>query len=759
MAISNTAFGEPIYEVNPDVIKVPLADQFYTATGESNATSIANTSEIFAREIRPSFEHALGLREGAEGPVSWKRSPTKRLDPPSGKSWAAISLKNPTNRHLNVMLELEGLGVVSWFIVDSRGMVDEQVYDIQADQGGRRVFDIKPVVPIRINASESVQVYVMLETAGIYSWNLDLWQEDAFREDRFRDTIIDGIYVGAVLTLLLSCFVVFLILRRPIYLLFALFLLGSASTVFIASGLYQLFIFTRYLEHGFTLLFLSTGAVDLFAALFSILLLKIHRGSRILFGAWLTVILANILNTVYAIYLVTTLDPSGLAYTSILVTLGEQLLFFWTLVVYWNKSRVARFWFLAIIIHSLGLILWTLAGNFPDAYAIEPKRIVQFAVLLDSILLSSILAYSFRIERSERLEAQDLSVENLRYARDLEQAKSNFIATVGHDLHGPVRAIGFFAESLRPITNEAGQLGLQRIEENVETVSALLDSLVRMAETESHRQLEISETDLAATFYTLKNEFEPLARAKGLQLVVPDQHITLRTDPVALSQILRNLIQNAIKYTHRGEVVVSLAETDVAVHVTVADTGEGIAPDRIEKVFDEFYQVSSNDSEGVGLGLSIVARLTQLLGIGINVSSTINKGSRFEIVIPRQARDVTMRDWADPNGLASVRDLTGVIVNSESPELAAVVGHLQTWGVTLVEYPDSVDKPDFYLVSEEFRTIRQVTMKAKDAWVLSVGANTGNGFPARQFVAIESNIEPMQLRAIMQRISKSRKIP
>ena len=103
-------------------------------------------------------------------------------------------------------------------------------------------------------------------------------------------------------------------------------------------------------------------------------------------------------------------------------------------------------------------------------------------------------------------------------------------------------------------------------------------------------------------------------------------------------------------------------------------------------------------------------------------------------------------------------DLTGLIVNPESEELAAVRGHLQKWGVTLVEYPDSVDEPDFYLVSEEYRSISQIAMKARGAWVLSVGANTKNEFPSRQFVAIESNIEPMKLRAIMQRISQSQAI-
>jgi signal transduction histidine kinase len=423
-------------------------------------------------------------------------------------------------------------------------------------------------------------------------------------------------------------------------------------------------------------------------------------------------------------------------------------------VIFWRSSIIARIWFLVIFFHSMVYIFWSLFSVFPDAINIDPRRFVQAATLLDAIFLAGVLAYTFRTEKSDRLVAQESSIDNLRMARDIEQAKSNFVSTVSHDLHGPVRAIGFFAESLNGKVQPEEQLAVQRITENVETVSALLNSIIKLSETDAKRQLVWEETSLSRIFYTLKNEFDPVARRKNLALYFEDVDCSIQTDSVSFSQVLRNLIENAIKYTSEGSVDILVEEYADVVSVSVSDTGRGIPQGKLTDVFDEFYQVSKLDDEGVGLGLSIVARLTRLLNIDVNVSSVVGRGSKFELRIPKlpleQAeREVTQR------GRQPMLNLIGTVISDYDPLFTNIVRQLQDWGVSMIEGARPVDKVDFVLVDGNAHGLRLAKDFGSNVWVLVFSEVDDFDLPDDRYVAISRDIAPMQLRAIMQRILKS----
>ena len=751
------------FKIEPIDGSVVIAQEFYLAEWKvAPETRESYSRRYFEDVLRPSFENRLDGSSDVNQSIIWQKNanPYVLLAPDLQFSWVAIQLENPQQKPADLILEARGLGVVSWYIVDDDQQVTvSHVDDLSLRHLGRPVFDTSAIIPLNMLPGEKLHLYLGFSSAPGFRWELNLWKGESFREHRLRSMMINGLYFGLVVSLIFACLIAFIGIRDPVYLFFALFLTSTAATVFIATGLFQLFLLQDFISHSFILMFLATGSVDLFSAIFSILLLKIHRVNRTLYVAWLMVIFVNLINTTFAVSLVQFElllfdNVKMLVVTSSLATFFELAVYIWTLVVFWQSSIVARYWFLVIFFHSLIYILWTLLSAFPDVLGMDLNRFVQAATLLDAIFLAGILAYTLRTQKSERLMAQELSIENLRLARDVEQAKSNFVSTVSHDLHGPVRAIGFFAESLKETMPQEGQLGLQRIRENVETVSTLLNSMTRLSEVDAQRRLVMEETPLSKIFYTLKNEFDPVARGKNLALNFPDVSCGVQTDPVAFSQILRNLIENAIKYTTNGSVDILVKEYDNLVSLSVADTGKGISARDLRSIFDEFYQVSQKDGDGVGLGLSICARLTKLLNIEINVSSAVHKGSRFELRIPKIVLNPLEAKVIHPN-IKSSLSLIGAALGDDDPRLVGIAQQLQAWGVNMIQDAKPVYKVDFVLVAGGARGVNLAKDYDSNVWVLVVGSVDDFDFSEVRHIGIATAIEPMQLRAIMQRILKS----
>jgi CheY-like chemotaxis protein len=132
-------------------------------------------------------------------------------------------------------------------------------------------------------------------------------------------------------------------------------------------------------------------------------------------------------------------------------------------------------------------------------------------------------------------------------------------------------------------------------------------------------------------------EYQPQAAAKGLRLRVVPSGATIRSDPALLERILRNLIENALRYTERGGVLIGCRRQGGNLHIDVIDTGIGIQPDKHEEIFEEFFQVGNPErdrNKGLGLGLAVVRRLARLLGHRIELRSLPGGGSMFRVEVP-----------------------------------------------------------------------------------------------------------------------------
>lgn len=224
-------------------------------------------------------------------------------------------------------------------------------------------------------------------------------------------------------------------------------------------------------------------------------------------------------------------------------------------------------------------------------------------------------------------------------------AKTRFLATASHDLRQPLQTLQLLNAALRRriAEPEAREL-LAHEREAVDAMTGLLNSLLDVSRLEAASiRPQVEEFGIEGLFEALRNEFAAVAEARGLKLVVTPMPRGLRTDRTLLRQLLENLVGNAIKYTESGTVRLACGAAGDGLVMTVTDTGIGIAASRLDRIFDEYYQIGPSGHYGVGLGLAIVKRIAALLELTVAVESEPGRGTEFRVGIPAPLVTVTAR--------------------------------------------------------------------------------------------------------------------
>lgn len=220
------------------------------------------------------------------------------------------------------------------------------------------------------------------------------------------------------------------------------------------------------------------------------------------------------------------------------------------------------------------------------------------------------------------------------------RAKSRFLATASHDLRQPLQAVRLLNASLQRMVRDSEVVDLlEQQEQAIDSMTRLLNGLLDISRLESGSiELHRVEVHLREVLEELCTAFDPLARAKALRLDFQTLNVVLMTDRVLFGQLIENLVGNAVKYTDSGQVAIRCAVDGEGLTIEIEDTGVGIPEDKIERIFDEYYQVDVHGVRraGVGLGLAIVREVARLLGYSIKVSSRVGVGTRVRISIPHQ---------------------------------------------------------------------------------------------------------------------------
>jgi PAS domain S-box-containing protein len=254
---------------------------------------------------------------------------------------------------------------------------------------------------------------------------------------------------------------------------------------------------------------------------------------------------------------------------------------------------------------------------------------------------SGLLVSSAIRDITDRKAIEQALIEARNEAERANRAKSAFLAAASHDLRQPLQTLSLLNTALGRIAAPGSRVADIAAGEAqaLSSMSELLSSLLDISKLEAGAvKPDIEDCSVGGIFERLRAQFSAQAEAKGLELIVDECDDIVRTDPTLLEQIIQNLVANAIRYTKAGLVQLRCIHESTCVRIDVMDTGIGIPTDELQLIFEEFYQAQQTGAsrkEGLGLGLSIVRRIADLLELQVGVESTPGKGSRFTLNVPR----------------------------------------------------------------------------------------------------------------------------
>ena len=434
--------------------------------------------------------------------------------------------------------------------------------------------------------------------------------------------------------------------------------------------------------------------------------------------------------------------------------------------------------------------------------ALQPGRAERLTALLLVMMMAAMLAFARRYSASltEAIRLRLVLADKSAALEAVVRQKTQLIAAASHDLRQPVHAMGLFVATLQQ--QPGWQLGAPSPsplpaaprrdgELDAPRLLAYMDAAVQSLRGMLGNMLDISRLDadivnpqLAVVpvhdlVHRMADQYALLALDRGLVLRCRTTEAWVRTDPVMLERVLRNLLSNALKFTRRGGIVLAVRVDNSSVRLQVVDTGIGIAPQDVNRVFEPFVRLAGNDrnaSAGLGLGLAIVQRLAALLDHSLQLDTREGRGTRVTLrlarvpesalaAMPEAGREETLT--AMPPGLV-------LLIDDDEAVATGTAALLGLWGhqvlvcasetqalARLAELGSPLPVPDLLLAdlhlaggTSGLQAVRQICRQFGRA--VPVVLVTGDTAAASLRQAVEAGIlmlhkpvDPLRLRAAM----------
>lgn len=304
-----------------------------------------------------------------------------------------------------------------------------------------------------------------------------------------------------------------------------------------------------------------------------------------------------------------------------------------------------------------------------------------------------------RVKADEALKEANETLEGRveMRTRELEQAKlfadhanaskTRFLAAAGHDILQPLNAARLYSATLMERMNSQKDIQLaDNLSKSLGSVEEILGSILAIS------RLDTANPEISLTKFPLKNitkqlqiEFDPIAQSEGLELKFVHSSKWVYSDKALLRRLLQNLISNALKFTQTGTVLVGSKHYGNKVSLEVFDTGIGIHEEEKEHIFGEFMRLNNmpNQVPGLGLGLSIVERISLLLGLKVELESIPKKGTHFKVLLERMtAKENTAKVPTAPKKrkLGQLTGTTVLCIDNEPTILQGMSALLEEWG-------------------------------------------------------------------------------
>lgn len=283
---------------------------------------------------------------------------------------------------------------------------------------------------------------------------------------------------------------------------------------------------------------------------------------------------------------------------------------------------------------------------------------------------------------TERKRAEEALHRAKKEAEQANKSKSRFLAAASHDLRQPMQSLLLFLDVLKPHVMPGGCEALKHLGRGLDAMGDLLDSLLDISRLDTGVvQPSVRDFPIGDLVEQIGGACLPVAVAKGLTFRVDSCQVVVRSDRTLLGRMVRNLVENALRYTEAGEISIGCREGPDHLLIEVRDTGIGIPPEHLERIWEEFHQVENAERDrnrGTGLGLSIVQRLSSLLEHRIDVTSVLGKGSVFSIEVP--LGEATAVSDAPTTAGGGGKGRFAVLVDDDAIVLLGLKATFEGWG-------------------------------------------------------------------------------
>lgn len=333
------------------------------------------------------------------------------------------------------------------------------------------------------------------------------------------------------------------------------------------------------------------------------------------------------------------------------------------------------------------------------------ENVVGFGlIILVSVACGVVACFRLRKIYSTTLK---LNLENITLSQKHDQArklaeqasiaKTRFFAAASHDLRQPIHALNLFFAELSGRAHKDNQKLIVQMGESINAVNSMLSALLDVSKLDADIiKPNIEPIELTEMFMRLESEFSTIAKENHNTLRIRHTRETTLSDPLMLERIMRNLINNALRYTKNGRVLVAARPYGDNILMLICDTGIGIPKNQLEEIFVEFHQIDNPERDrrqGLGLGLAIVKRLANLLNHEIKVTSKLGHGSCFSITVPRVCftRKTATTPYIDHAVEFFFQGNMILILDDDTSILEGMRGLLTYWGCKVITSTTSVE--------------------------------------------------------------------
>ena len=570
----------------------------------------------------------------------------------------------------------------------------------------KNIYQINPIgrsFKLSLPAHSKSQIFIQLDYQ-LFEWDpyIGIMSQETYQHWSENLTLIQALFLGIIIGIILYNFILLFFMRDKTYLWYTIAMGTTLFLYLIYSGI--LWELLDYRPDSYYQVLNLFALNNIFSLLFSYNLLNIHQWSnrwQVLYRGFIyfsvfNLIISSFLSLEIYSYLI---YVSASVMLLIIILSGIQSSF--------EGNRFAIIFTIGWIAPLCLLLVW-IFDLYSSIYAvIEDTSSLVLHALIHSI------AMSVRITELRREQF---------LAKAQNEAKTRFLATASHDLRQPLHAMNLFTSALSThIADNRGKEILQSLQDALSSMSHLFNSLMDVSRLDSGVvEKNLKEFKLADILNRLYDEFYSQASQKNIELRFVRSNAYIYSDPLLLERILRNIISNAIRYTEEGKILIGCRRHNETLRIQVCDTGAGISKADLKEIFKEYSRISSTASkskEGIGLGLSIVKRISDLLEHPLHVDSSPGNGTIFSITVPLcfAPEEPASGEHTDTSITNNNKSLYIVIIDDDSTVLEAMQALLTSWHCDVLVAQTIKDALD----------LSQSTDKAPD--LLLADGDLGNG--------------------------------